>query len=186
MRTWPRQSGFTLIELLVVIVIIGTIVSIALLSIGVGGDDQDVDRERRRFASLVETVRDEAMLQGREFGIELMQTSYRFVEFDPLARQWAEPPFDELYELRELPEGIELELFVDEKRIELQREPQRLDDPDKKMSATVQTFEPHLFVFASGEGTVFEMHFWRRQTDYRAILRGDVLGNLELGAADDF
>lgn len=177
------QPGFTLIELLVVIVIIGTIVSIALLSIGVGGDDQDVDRERRRFASIVETVRDEAMLQGREFGVEVMLTSYRFVEFDPLARQWVEPPFDDLYELRELPEGIELELFIDDKRIDLQREPKRLENTD--MSKKVQLFEPHLFVFASGEASVFEMHFWRRQTDYRAVLRGDVLGNLELGADDE-
>ena len=185
MRMRHRQPGFTLIELLVVIVIIGTIVSIALLSIGVGGDDEDVDRERRRFASLIEIVRDEAMLQGREFGIEVMQTSYRFVEYDPLARQWVEPPFDELYELRELPEGVEVALFIDDKRIDLLREPQRLEDPDKKMTSRAQTFEPHLFVFASGEGTVFEMHFWRPQTDYRAILRGDVLGNLELGAADE-
>ena len=46
MRTRPQQSGFTLIELLVVIVIIGTIISIALLSIGVAGSDEDVDRER--------------------------------------------------------------------------------------------------------------------------------------------
>ena len=185
MRMRHRQPGFTLIELLVVIVIIGTIVSMALLSIGVGADDEDVDRERRRFASLMEIVRDEAMLQGREFGIEVMQSSYRFVEYDPLARLWVEPPFDELYELRELPEGVELELFIDEKRIDLQRDPKRLDDPDKRMSSSVQTFEPHLFVFASGEGTVFEIHFWRRQTDYRAILRGDVLGNMELGAADE-
>lgn len=177
------QPGFTLIELLVVIVIIGTIVSIALLSIGVGGEDEDVDRERRRFASIVETMRDEAMLQGREFGIEIMLTSYRFVEFDPLARQWVEPPFDDLYELRELPEGIELELFIDDKRIDLQREPKSLEN--KAMSAKVQTFEPHLFVFASGEASVFEMHFWRRQTDYRVVLRGDVLGNLELGADDE-
>ena len=185
MRTRPRQFGFTLIELLVVIVIIGTIVSMALLSIGVGGDDEDVDRERRRLASLMEIVRDEATLQGREFGIEVMQSSYRFVEFDPLTRQWVEPPFDDLYELRELPEGIEFELFIDDKRIDLQRQPRRLEDPDKDMLSTAQTFEPHLFVFASGEATVFEIHFWRRQTDYRAILRGDVLGNLELGAADE-
>ena len=185
MRMRPRQHGFTLIELLVVIVIIGTIVSIALLSIRVGSDDDDVDRERRRFASILETMRDEAMLQGREYGIEVMQSSYRFVEFDPLTRQWMEPPFDELYELRELPEGIELELYIDDKRIDLLREPRRLEDPDKMSSSTVQTFEPHLFIFASGEATVFELHFWRPQTDYRAVLRGDVLGNLELGPANE-
>ena len=185
MRTRPEQRGFTLIELLVVIVIIGTIISIALLSIGVGGADEDVDRERRRFASVLETVREESVLQGREFGIEVMQSSYRFVEFDPLTRQWAEPPFDELYVLRQLSDGIELELYIDDKRIDLQRDPKELDNPDEDRPSTARAFVPHMFVFASGESTVFELHFWRRQTDYRAILRGDVLGNLEFGTDDE-
>ena len=179
MRTPAR--GFTLIEILVVIVIIATIVSIALLSINVGGDDAELETERRRLASLIETIQDEAVLQGREFGIELMTASYRFVEFDPLTRQWAEVSGDDLFRLRRLPEGIEFELFIDDRRIELAADPKALADPDRPARAGVDPYTPHLFLFASGDATVFELHLWRRQTDQRFVLRGDILGELEFG-----
>lgn len=175
------SSGFTLIEILVVVVIIATIVSIALLSISVAGDDTELDQERRRLASLIETIQDEAMLQGREFGIEIMVSSYRFVEFDPLVRQWSEIPGDELYRLRQLPEGLEFELFIDDRRIDLDMDPDRLEDPNKERAGSVDTYMPHLFVFASGESTVFELHIVRPDLDRRLVLRGDVLGELEFG-----
>ena len=183
MRSSAR--GFTLIEILVVIVIVATIVSIALLSVNVGGDDAELDTERRRLASLIETVQDEAVLQGREFGIELMTSSYRFVEFDPLTRQWAEIYGDDLYRLRRLPEGLEFELFIDDRRIELAANPKELTDPDRPMTSGVDPYTPHLFLFASGDATVFELHLWRPQTDQRLVLRGDVLGELEFGTDDE-
>ncbi|MCG8371012.1 MAG: type II secretion system minor pseudopilin GspH [Proteobacteria bacterium] len=185
MRARRRQSGFTLIEMLVVIVIVATIISLAMLSVGVVGEDEELDKERRRLASLIETVQDDAMLQGREFGIELMTSSYRFVEFDPFTRQWAEVPGDELYRLRELPPGIEFELFIDGKRIPLERDPKKLADPDEPMTRRIEPFAPHLFVFASGEATVFELHLRRPQTDGRLVMRGDVLGEIRFGEDDD-
>ena len=94
-----NARGFTLIELLVVIVIVATVTSIVVLSTGLIGEDSELDTERRRLATLIETVQEEALMQGREFGIELMQSAYRFVEFDPLTRQWMEVPFDDLYRL---------------------------------------------------------------------------------------
>jgi general secretion pathway protein H len=181
MRRRRSSRGFTLIEILVVVVIIATVVSIALLSITVGGDDTELDQERRRLASLIETIQDEAVLQGREFGIEFMVSSYRFVEFDPLVRQWSEIPGDDLYRLRRLPEGLEFELFIDDRRIELEINPDRLEDPQKERGGNVDTYMPHLFVFASGESTVFELHIVRPELDRRLVLRGDVLGELEFG-----
>ena len=50
------------------------------------------------------------MLQGREFGLEFMENSYRFLELDPLTGQWSEIPGDDTLRLRELPEEIELAL----------------------------------------------------------------------------
>ena len=181
MRMPSSSRGFTLIEVLVVVIIVATVVSIALLSVSVGGDDAELDREGRRLASLIETIQDEAVLQGREFGIEFMTSSYRFVEFDPLTRQWSEIPFDDLYRLRRLPEGLEFELFIDERRIGLDIDPDRLADRDESSSGAVDPYVPHLFVFASGESTVFELHIVRPQIDRRLILRGDVLGELEFG-----
>ncbi|HSG96512.1 MAG TPA: type II secretion system minor pseudopilin GspH [Woeseiaceae bacterium] len=177
--------GFTLIELLVVLVIVGTIVSMALLSVNLAGEDEDLDRERLRIASIIETAQDEAMLQGREFGVELMRSAYRLVEFDPLTRQWTDIIGDELYRLRKLPEGLEFDLLIDGRRIELEFEPQRLDDPDRPLTSSTEPYAPHLFVFASGEATVFELHLWRPATDRRLVLRGDVLGELRFGENDE-
>ena len=179
-RRLPTR-GFTLIEILVVVIIIATVVSIALISINVAGDDTELDTERRRLASLIETIQDEAVLQGREFGIEIMTSSYRFVEFDPLTRQWAEIPFDDLYRLRRLPEGLEFELFIDERRVELKNDPETLADPDDRPSRRTDPYAPHLFIFASGESTVFELHIVRSALDRQVVLRGDVLGELEFG-----
>lgn len=180
-----QSRGFTLIEILVVIVIVATIVSIAMLSINVAARDDEMEQERRRFASILETVQDDSLFQGREFGVEVMESSYRFVEFDPLTRQWAEVIGDDLYRLRFLPEGVEFELFIDDKRIELARDPKKLDDPEKPRSPTAEPYAPHLFVFSSGESTAFEVHLWRRATDYRLVLRGDVLGELKFGENDE-
>ena len=185
MRTRRRQSGFTLIEILVTVTIIGIIIGVAVLSMNVRSDDEALDTERRRLASLIETIQNEGMLQGREFGIEFMISAYRFVEFDPLTRQWAEVPGDELYRLRELPEGLEFELYVEETRVELDDDPRRLADPDETMSSTAKAYAPHLFVFASGESTIYELHVWRPMTDARLIMRGDILGQIEFGENDE-
>ena len=186
MRSPQRHAGFTLVEILVVIVIVATVVSIAVLSVGVIGDDEGLEQERRRLASLIETAQDEALLQGREFGIEIMTSSYRFVEFDPLTRLWAEVPFDDLYRLRYLPEGLEFEVFIDEKRVQLENDPMELEDPDEpNISMRAQPYMPHLFVFASGESTVYELHLWRPATDQRLVMRGDVLGEIEFGEDDE-
>ena len=80
-----RRSGFSLIEILVVIVIIGIVSSVALLSLGLLGDDRELQTEARRLISLVEVAQDEAVMQGRELGLEFMAHSYRFVEYDPLS-----------------------------------------------------------------------------------------------------
>jgi general secretion pathway protein H len=181
MSTPSSSRGFTLIEILVVVIIIATVVSIALLSVSVGGEDAELDQERRRLASLIETIQDEAVLQGREFGVEFMTSSYRFVEFDPLTRQWSEIPLDDLYRLRRLPEGLEFELFIDDRRIGLESDPGRLDDRDEPSPDGVDRYAPHLFVFASGESTIFELHIVRPAIDRRLIIRGDVLGELEFG-----
>ncbi len=184
MRRQP-QNGFTLIEILVVMIVVGIMVSMAVMSFGLLSEDSGLDEESRRFAAILEAVQDDAMMQGREFGIEIMISSYRFVEFDPLTRQWAEVIGDDLYAPRSLSDGLEFELFIDEKRIPLKPDAQQIDDDDADTAATIERYAPHLFVFASGDSTVFEIHFWRPATDDRRILRGDILGNLEFGAADE-
>ena len=110
----PRRAGlgFTLVEILVVITIVGIVLSVAVLSLGVLGDDREMDTELRRYVSLVELARDEAMLQGREYGLEFLVQGYRFVELDPLTRQWTEIVGDDVLRPRDLPDTVEFERAV--------------------------------------------------------------------------
>ena len=183
----PRfGSGFTLIEILVVIVIVGTIASITMLSFGVLGNDRELRTEAKRFAALTEVVLDEAAMQGREFGIELMTAGYRFVEYDALAAQWDDVPGDDVLRLRALPDDVEFELFLEDKQILLDNDPAPFDDPDEdKVRAASDVYAPHLLVFSSGDATPFELHLWRRYDDLRIILRGDALGAVEIVNPDE-
>ncbi|MEL7186670.1 MAG: type II secretion system minor pseudopilin GspH [Pseudomonadota bacterium] len=181
-----RSVGWTLIELLVVVVIIGIVVSIALLSVGVVGDDRKLQQEARRFAALYELLQDEAALQGREYGIELMRGAYRFVEFDTINNVWIGIPFDDTLRTRRLPEDMELELYLEDKRVLLDDDPAELDDPDKLVQIGSSTrYEPHLLVFSSGDATPFEVHVWRDWDDARAIVVADALGTLEFQDVDE-
>jgi len=166
-------SGFSLIELLVVVSVIGIIVSIALLSLGVLGDDRQLRIEARRIGSLLEVAQDEAVMQGRDFGLEVMLNSYRFVEYDPFQLRWAELLTDDIFRFRQLPEDIEFDLLLEDKAVLLENDPQEIEDPDA-------TFAPHILIFSSGDSTPFELRIIKRSQQEVVILRGDLTGAIEV------
>lgn len=181
-----KQLAFTLIEILVVVIIVATISGIALMSISLVGDDRELDTERKRLAALIAMAQDEAMMQGREFGLELMTSSYRFVEFDPFTAQWSEIVGDDMLRPRKLPEGMEFELYVEDKLVLLKENPQEFEDPDKAtMLTSGETYAPHLFVFSSGESTAYEIRLRRPINDQQLAMRGNILGQIELLDEED-
>ena len=181
MRNRSFQPGFTLIELLVVVVVIGIIVSIGLLSLGILGDDRQLRREAFRIGSLLEVAQDEAVMQGREFGLEVMLTSYRFVEFDPYQQRWAELPTENVFRARELPEGIEFNLLLEDRSILLEIDAEDLSDPDAAENAnSKKDFAPHILIFSSGDSTPFQLRIVDRARDYTVILTGDLAGSVEV------
>jgi len=181
MRHSRIDAGFTLIELLVVMVIIATVLSIGMLSFGLLGDDRELQTEARRFVALAEVAQDEAAMQGREFGIELMTAGYRFVEYNALTAQWADIPADDTLRLRGLPEDVEFELYLEDKRILLNDDPAPFEDPDKDKTRLSNAFyAPHLLIYSSGDATPFELHLWRDFDDLRVVLRGDALGAVKI------
>ena len=186
MMTRSSSRGFSLLELLVVIAIVGIVVSMALLSLGILGDDRQLQTEARRVVALLEVAEDEATMQGRDFGIEFMQGGYRFVEFDPFTERWGELLGDDTLRLREIPEELEFDLFLEEKRVILDRDPQAFDDPDDTgPAALTENYAPHLFLFSSGDTMPFELHVLHVRNDQAVVVRRDELGNIEFDDGED-
>ena len=178
------HRGFTLIELLVAVVIVAIVLSVTVLSVGLVGDDRDVQTEARRLMSLLELSQDEAMMQGREFGIEFLRQGYRFVEYDPAANQWTEQIEDETFRYRPLPDGLEVELFLEDRPVALAIEPAVLenaddDDEDEERQFGRDEYAPHLLIYSSGDMTAFELRLVRHSDQAVIAMSGDLLGNIE-------
>ncbi len=185
-----RSRGFTLIEILVAVFIVGIVMSVAVLSLNLAGDDREAQREARRLISLIQVAQDDAFLQSREFGLEFMTTGYRFVEFDPATSQWADVPYDESLKLWSLPAEYELELYLEDQRVLLEEEPVEIVYEESPAQVR-EDYAPHLLIFSSGDATPFEIHIVRtidatRGEYIRVGLQGDLLGNLEMMSNDEF
>lgn len=181
MGTRSPNAGFTLIELLVVIVVIAIILSVSVFSMSIVRDDRELQREVYRIGSLLEVAQDEAVMQGREFGLEIMLNSYRFVEFDPFERIWVEVAEGDQFRFRQLAEDVEIELRLEDKFIELEFEAHDLsEEEDDNKSNSKNDYAPHILIFSSGDSTPFELRLVNRDLEQVVILTGDLTGKVEV------
>ncbi|HSD68662.1 MAG TPA: type II secretion system minor pseudopilin GspH [Woeseiaceae bacterium] len=182
-----KLGGFTLIELLVVVVIIGIVSSFLLLSFGILGNDRALDQQIRRLASLLELTLDEATLQGRDFGLELMQGGYRFVELDPVLGQWGEVVGDDMLQPRQLDEDMEIELYIEGRKVLLSKDPAKTASPeDDRMvrSDREKAYAPHVLILSSGDLSPFRMAIVRDTDRARKTLSVSPAGEIEIDADD--
>lgn len=102
------QRGFTLLEIMVVVLLIG--VSVTVIVVNLERDiDQVAEQEARRFATLVEHLRDESILTGRLHGIEIDEPErrYQFLRFD---KEWMPVEQDDSFRPRVIPDYLDVQL----------------------------------------------------------------------------
>lgn len=162
-----KAKGFTLIELLVTLVIIGIIVSVATLAISNPAGDKLIE-EQSRLTALFQLAQEEAIMQGREFGMEFWENGYAFYELNDV-RQWRPLEEDQLLHSRELPNGMRMQLF--------------LEDTEIAMNA-VPKDKPHVFILSSGETTPFklDMNF---NDEFTAHISVNALGKIRKDQGED-
>ncbi len=179
----PRSRAFTLIELLVVLFIIAVISAAALLSIGIIGDDRNLQTQARRLSSLIELANDEAAILGRDFGLEITQSGYRFVEYDPLLNRWYEIIGDDFLRPRRIEEGMEFELFIEDRRILLDTDVAEIERDEEDADLT-DDYIPHILIMSSGDVSPFELRILRPADRANVTLTMSLTGELELQGND--
>lgn len=142
-----RLRGFTLIELLVVLVLLGCLLSLAVLGSGVAGPARELRSEAERLGRLIGLLQDEAVLDNREYGLSFGREGYRVLRYEPQHAEWQ--ALDR--QSRRLPQWIELVFEVEGEALRL----------PGKAEAEV----PQLLILSSGEITPFRLRLAERRRD---------------------
>lgn len=148
----PRlQNGFTLLEIIVVVAIIGTLV--AVIGVSVTRDTNRLARlEAERFHIIVNEVRDEAILAGESYFLELNEDAGTF-HFSPVVGE--QHSAGNLLKTRRLEQGVELEWRVLDQVI---------------ISDEEQAQRKRALISAMGEITPFEARFSGEDSTYEVFI----------------
>ncbi len=171
-RSRCGQCGLTLIEILVVVLIIGILATIATLSVGLLGEDREIERESERMSNAIALLQEQAQLEGRDYGILLETTRYEFFRYDAFEQRWAPVENDPALLSRQLPADLAFELVIEGRPILLRREPR----PEARL--------PQLVAWGSGEMTPYRLTLMRKSGG-RVTLVGGLDGTIEIERGDE-
>lgn len=105
-----NHSGFTLLEIMVVVMLIA--LTVTLVGVNLGRDlDQVANLEAQRFAKLLAHVRDESVLTGKIYAIEVNEQdkTYHFLESP---EKWARVTQDDVLRQRHFPEYLSIRFDI--------------------------------------------------------------------------
>jgi general secretion pathway protein H len=172
--------GFTLIELLVVVLIIGITAATVVLSIGVTGRDNELEKESERLNALLNYTREKAELQTREFGLYLHDNDYEFLTYDARKALWRSIDADETLRLRGLPPGLTLRLIVEGRPVVLKRAADEKKPTDKEALEKYDKQRiPHVMIFSNGDLTPFRLTVEREDAGRSISMASNDQGKIE-------
>lgn len=158
MHTARNQVGFTLLEILVVLILLGIILSVAVLSVG-GSKEREIEQEVQRMVQLIHLAKEEAILNQQELAVKFSPNAYEFLRLEN--EDWIPYTDNRLFYQREFGEEYELRLLQDGISVSLQEE-----DAGR------------ILLLSSGEMTPFELYFGLFNSESRYHLIGNALGEI--------
>jgi general secretion pathway protein H len=161
----PRTArGFTLIELIVVLLLVGLVVSFAMLSVGGPSPRQIQHEEARRLLARMDLAREEAVMQARSLGVRFERDGYLF--YGMRDGQWRMLEQGGLLDPRELPEAISIDVEIEGLDVELFGADEPAEDGDGGDEDQEDAERPQLFFLAGGEIVPdFSIHILSEDTD---------------------
>lgn len=169
------ESGFSLLEILIVVAIIGIFAGTLVFSMRITGADPALEREARRLEGLLGLLREEALMQNRDYGVVFSETGYRFYVFDYVVSAWVPPPNERIFVDYAVPEPLALELVLEQRDVDLDRSFDTAIDEDAGP-------EPQVLVLSTGEITPFDLGFYREFNGGRYRLEAAIDGELALAS----
>jgi general secretion pathway protein H len=107
-RAYARNAGFTLIEVMVVLTIIAVLTGMVALRLGNRGREVQHERELRRLQQAITLAAEEAIIQGRPYGLAVSAHDYRFCRRE--RGSWTPIEADRALAPHLLPENLVLQI----------------------------------------------------------------------------
>ena len=157
-RLQSRQAGFTLLEIMLVILLLGLAISVAIPTIMPKDGSAELKRAAKRFAALVETAHEEAILAGQDLGIVIKDNDYEFVHFT--GEVWEVINNNRLLRPVSLEESFRMTITPG---ASVWHSTLALTQQDSLLEEMFQTpenmLEPDLYIWSSGEMTPASIEF---------------------------
>lgn len=168
------QCGFTLIEMLVVVLIIGIVLAFVSLSINPNGPADRLNTEAKRLQALTRAAADDALLYGREIGLDITRGGYRFLRLGDDGWQPIGGTDNPLRARKLGPDIVLVLIKQDEEQPRLAGAGKEDDEDDE------QALRPEALFLSSGEIVPFELEIHAKGVDQRFHLIGQANGDLTL------
>lgn len=167
------SGGFTLLELLMVVLLVGIISGIAMLSFNPGGMERKIREEADRLAVVMEQAANEAVMQNREYGLQLLGDHYTFLCLNEEKQQWDDCE-GKFFQSHTLTPGIQIRILRERQQNLMLSE--ELSDKD---DALLQRKQPDIYFLSNGEASPVSLELDAGDNpELRKVLYIDELGRV--------
>lgn len=150
-----------------VLVILAIIITMATITIG-NPQYKRMTQTSNQVAGLVQIASEQAIFNAQDYGVFIWESGY---SFNLLTENgWAPVRNDHIFRTRNLPDGLEFDLYLDGLKVNLDRDK---DIEEKKEN------EPQIFITSDGEISPFQLQVTDRR-DWVFKISFNQRGELEI------
>lgn len=183
--------GFTLVEVLLVLFLISIMTGLVLVTLPGLTLSQDLDKESQRLDYLLSSLRNQALLESMDYGMEVGPDSYTFKHYDDASGKWKVME-EKLFSIKKIPNNIQVSLEVESD--DLQYGGTRESDEFGGLSSYASDADgvdafgdsdgasdeaPPVLILSSGDMTPFSLTLRSRLNEEVKVLTSDGYGDLQ-------